>query len=71
MQEGGAQARCKARPEYWLSDPLRPDPLLWTSVSPPLPLCPGLRDAICFTEPIYLKRVHIFLFCDWKSQGKA
>lgn len=70
MQEGGA--RQDARPGLStgsLTPPLRP--VLWVSVSPPLPLCPGLRDAICFTEPICLTRVHIFLFCDWKSQGKA
>lgn len=62
MQGEGAQARCKARPEYWLSDPSALDPCFGRQ-SPSPPLCPGLRDAICFTEPIYLKRVHIFL-CD-------
>lgn len=46
-------------------------PMLWTSVSPPLPLWPVLRDTIRFTEPICLRFAHIFLFCDWKSQGNA
>lgn len=30
-----------------------------------------LRDTIRFTEPICLRLAHIFLFCDWRAQGKA
>lgn len=45
--------------------------MFWTSVSHPLSLWRRLRDAICFTEPICLTLADIFLFCNWKSQGKA